>query len=120
MKNNKFSNCFIDQSEMYHYDIEWEGQVIAKAHTLSAKDKSKIESQSMTKRFKNGELEFDVDSQKLRIATILSALDWWDTDRPLNEENVAILLERMINDIYDAITAHEEKVQKIADDTEKN
>ena len=120
MSKSKFSNCFIDQSEMYHYDIEWEGQVIAKAHTLSAKDKSKIEYQSMTKRFKNGELEFDVDSQKLRIATILSALDWWDADRPLNEDNVSMLPEGMINYIYDAITAHEEKVQKIADDTEKN
>jgi hypothetical protein len=94
---------------MYHYDIVWEGETIAKAHTLSAKDKSNIENISMTKRFKNGELEFDVDSQKLRIATILSAL-----------ENVAMLPEGMINYIYDAITAHEEKVQKIADDTEKN
>jgi len=31
-----------------------------------------------------------------------------------------MLPEGMINYIYDAITAHEEKVQKIADDTEKN
>ncbi len=117
---SKFNNCFIDSSEMYRYEIKWENQVVAKAHTLSAKDKSRIEKEAMTKKFKNGELELDVDSHKLRVFTILCALDWWDSDRPINEENISLLPEGMLDYFHSAITKHEEEIQKITEDTEKN
>jgi len=118
--SDKFRNCFIDQSDLYNYEIKWEGEVIAKAHTMSAKDKSKIESYAMRKKFVNGELEIDIDSHALKIATILAALDWWDSDRKLNEESVSMLPDPVADYIFNAIQAHEAEVAAKVEDTQKN
>lgn len=120
MKDTSFANCFIDLNDLYHYDIVWEGKVVAKAHTLSAKDKSKVETLTMKKKFVKGDLEMDIDSHYLKTITIMLALDWWDSPRKINEDEISMLPEGMRDFFYKAIQDHESEVQKVVEDTEKN
>ena len=68
--SDKFKNCFIDELPDYEYDIEYDGELIARGKSLSAIDRSYIEKQSMKKSFTNGELNVDIDSNQMTTATI--------------------------------------------------
>lgn len=120
MANDKFKGCFIDESSLYAYDIEYEGALIAKARTLSAKHKSVIEQKSMTKSFADGKLAFDVNTPDMKTQTILAALTEWQLDRPLSEDSISLLTERVRDHLYDAIQAHETSLTGVVEDTEKN
>jgi hypothetical protein len=117
---DQFKNCFIDESEIYAYDIEFDGKLIAKAHSLSAKDRSQIERKAMIKGYKNGEMTIDIDSHAHKTQTILAAVNSWQLDRPLNEDSVSLLNETLRDHLYNAIQKHEEKIAGVVEDTEKN
>lgn len=120
MANDKFKGCFIDEDSLFAYDIEMDGQLIAKAHTLSAKDRSIIEKKSMTKEFRNGEMAIDIDSHALKTWNIVQALNSWELDRKPDFEAVSLLKERVRDHLFSAIQEHEAKVKNVADETEKN
>lgn len=119
---SKFKGCFIDESSLYTYDIYMDNDLIAKGHTMSAKDRSAIERNAMTKSFnsKEGEMNIDIDSHALKSHTILQALTSWELPRKLNLENISMLSEPVRDHLFQAIQEHENSLAEIVEDTEKN
>lgn len=119
---SKFKGCFIDESSLYTYDIYMDNDLIAKGHTMSAKDRSAIERNAMTKSFnsKDGEMNIDIDSHALKSHTILQALTSWELPRKLNLENISLLSEPVRDHLFQAIQEHENSLAEIVEDTEKN
>lgn len=119
---SKFAGCFIDESSLYTYDIYMDNDLIAKGHTMSAKDRSAIERNAMTKSFnsKEGEMNIDIDSHALKSHTILQALTSWELPRKLNLENISLLSEPVRDHLFQAIQEHENSLAEIVEDTEKN
>jgi len=117
---DKFKNCFIDTRPDYEYTIEYDGDVIATAKSMSANDRSKIEKQAMTKKLVNGEFSVDVDSHALKTATIVNALIKWESERDLNWENVSLLPEEYRDAMFNAIMAHENGAKEAVETNEKN
>jgi hypothetical protein len=119
---SKFKGCFIDESSLYTYDIYMDNDLIAKGHTMSAKDRSAIERNAMTKSFnsKEGEMNIDIDSHALKSHTILQALTSWELPRKLNLENISLLSEPVRDHLFQAIQEHENSLAEIVEDTEKN
>jgi len=119
---SKFKGCFIDESSLYTYDIYMDNDLIAKGHTMSAKDRSAIERNAMTKSFnsKEGEMNIDINSHALKSHTILQALTSWELPRKLNLENISLLSEPVRDHLFQAIQEHENSLEEIVEDTEKN
>ena len=119
---SKFKGCFIDESSLYTYDIYLDGELLAKGHTMSAKDRSAIERNAMTKSFnsKEGEMNIDIDSHALKSYTILQALTSWELPRKLNLENIGLLSEPVRDHLFQAIQEHENSLAEVIEDTEKN
>lgn len=119
---SKFAGCFIDESILYTYDIYMDGELLAKGHTMSAKDRSAIERNAMTKSFnsKEGEMNIDIDSHAFKSHTILQALTSWELPRKLNLENISLLSEPVRDHLFQAIQEHENSLAEIIEDTEKN
>ena len=119
---SKFKGCFIDESSLYTYDIYMDNDLIAKGHTMSAKDRSAIERNAMTKSFnsKEGEMNIDINSHALKSHTILQALTSWELPRKLNLENISMLSEPVRDHLFQAIQEHENSLEEIVEDTEKN
>jgi len=119
---SKFKGCFIDESSLYTYDIYMDNDLIAKGHTMSAKDRSAIERNAMTKSFnsKEGEMNIDINSHALKSHTILQALTSWELPRKLNLENISLLSEPVRDHLFQAIQEHENSLAEIVEDTEKN
>ena len=119
---SKFKGCFIDESSLYTYDIYMDNDLIAKGHTMSAKDRSAIERNAMTKSFnsKEGEMNIDINSHALKSHTILQALTSWELPRKLNLENISLLSEPVRDHLFQAIQEHENSLAEIIEDTEKN
>ena len=118
--SDKFRNCFIDDDELYTYDIEFEGELIATAHSLSAKDRSIIEKKSMTKSFAAGEMNIDIDSHALKSWQILQALNKWELPKTLNFDNISMLKESIRDCLFTAIQDHEARLAQVVEETEKN
>jgi len=119
---SKFKGCFIDESSLYTYDIYMDNDLIAKGHTMSAKDRSAIERNAMTKSFnsKEGEMNIDINSHALKSHTILQALTSWELPRKLNLENISLLSEPVRDHLFQAIQEHENSLAEVIEDTEKN
>lgn len=119
---SKFKGCFIDESSLYTYDIYMDNDLIAKGHTMSAKDRSAIERNAMTKSFnsKEGEMNIDIDSHALKSHTILQGLTSWELPRKLNLENISLLSEPVRDHLFQAIQEHENSLAESVEDTEKN
>lgn len=119
---SKFKGCFIDESSLYTYDIYMDNDLIAKGHTMSAKDRSAIERNAMTKSFnsKEGEMNIDIDSHALKSHTILQGLTSWELPRKLNLENISLLSEPVRDHLFQAIQEHENSLADVVEDTEKN
>jgi hypothetical protein len=122
MANDKFKGCFIDDSDLYTYSIEWQGMKLAEAHTLSAKDRSAIERNSVKKKYNitSGEIEVDIDTNAMKTWNILGAITKWELGRELNEESVSKLSEPLRDFLFGEIQAHETAVAAKVEDTEKN
>jgi hypothetical protein len=101
-------NCFITD-DLYNYDIEYKGEVIAKAHTLTYREKMRhIRAQA-------GDLmSFDP------IPLIVAALDSWTLGKDITEDNVDKLNPAIINALTEAISRHETEVMQTAGEIEKN
>jgi hypothetical protein len=121
-QDNKFANCFIDADPLYEYDIYYDGELLAKAKTQSAKDKSYIERKSMTKKFdhKTGDIEIDIDTNALKSATIYAAIKEWYLPRKLTEDNIDLLSGKLRDTLFDAIQEHESKINDAVENAEKN
>ena len=119
---SKFKGCFIDESSLYTYDIYLDGELLAKGHTMSAKDRSAIERNAMTKSFnsREGEMNIDIDSHAFKSHTIMQALTSWELPRKLNLENIGLLSETVRDHLFQAIQEHENSLAEIIEDTEKN
>lgn len=118
--NEKFNGCFIDDGSLYTYDVYYDGELIAKAKTLSAKDRSTIERAAMEKRLVDGQLELDIDTHALKTYTILAAITSWELGRKLDADSVAMLTEKIRDHLYTAIQDHENTIAGLVEDTEKN
>jgi hypothetical protein len=118
--SDKFKNCFIDALPDYEYDIEYEGDLIARGKSLSAKDKSFIEKQAMKKSFVNGELEIEIDANAMKTAYIIAGLKEWKLPRKLDSESVSMLTEELRDVLFNAIQEHENSAAKAVEDNEKN
>ena len=119
---SKFAGCFIDESSLYTYDIYLDDKLLAKGHTMSAKDRAAIERNAMTKSFnsKEGEMNIDINSHALKSHTILQALTSWELPRKLNLENIGLLSEPVRDHLFQAIQEHENSLSEVIEDTEKN
>ena len=115
---SKFKNCFATANDMRDYDIVIDGEIVAKAHTLTIQDKAEIERKSITKILTAKGVNTDINSNALMLYTVLRALDSLIIDAPLNEENLG--KHPMVMDIFHAVTSHEADVAKTMRDNEKN
>ncbi len=115
---SKFKNCFATANDMRDYDIVIDGEIVAKAHTLTIQDKAEIERKSITKTLNAKGVNTDINSNALMLYTVLRALDSWIIDAPLNEENLG--KHPMLMDMFNAVTNHEADVAKTMRDNEKN
>lgn len=120
MPSDKFKGCFIDESDLYTYTIEYDGELLANAHTLTSKNRSDIERNSMKKAWSKGEVEIDIDTHALKTYTIKNALTSWELPRKLDADSISVLSETYRDVLYNAIQDHENKVAGIVEDTEKN
>ena len=118
---SKFASCFIDQSDMFNYDILLEGELIAKAKTLSFRDQAEIDNRNR-KVYEDGQLKPDPTANQIDAALtmIAKALTWWDSDKAITEDNIALLPPEVLNHIITAVAEHEQAVKVKAEDTEKN
>ena len=115
---SKFKNCFATANDMRDYDIVIDGEIVAKAHTLTIQDKAEIERNSVTKMLYAKGAKADINSNALMLYTVLRALDSWIIDEPLNEDNLG--KHPMLMDMFNAVTSHESDVAKTMRDNEKN
>jgi hypothetical protein len=98
--------CFLSDSEFFHYPITFEGQEIAKAHSLSIIEKSKA----------NNDMAM----------LILSALDSWELASkkgeilPISAANINKLNDDVLLAILTQITDHEVMLSKESKEIEKN
>ena len=118
--SDKLKNCFTDALPDYEYDIEYEGELIARGKSMSSKDKSYIERQSMKKSFVGGELEIEIDTNAMKTAYIIAGLKEWKLPRKLDSESVSMLTEELRDVLFDAIQAHETSAAQAVEDNEKN
>ena len=115
---SKFKNCFATANDMRDYDIIIDGEIVAKAHTLTIQDRAEIERKSITKVTSAEGMSIDINSNMHMLYTVLRALDSWIIDAPLNEENLG--KHPMLMDMFNAVTQHEADVAKTMRDNEKN
>ena len=107
-------NCFINDNEFFNYDITIDGEIVAKAHTLTFNDKQKC--------FKQTESGIEIDYNHL----VKSALDeWFLTDKngkpvEFNLANIKLLTGKLFTEICLQIMNHENKVNSEAQEIEKN
>lgn len=94
---------------MFNYDIEYKGEKIAKAHTLSYREKMKYMNIK-----ENDTIGFDP------IPLIVTALDTWTLGKDITEENVDMLDFPIILAISTAIANHEAETMTKAEGLEKN
>lgn len=118
--NEKFKGCFIDEGSLYTYDIYYQDELLAKAKTMSAKDRSAIERASMTKAFRDGQMEIDIDTHSMKTHTILRAVTSWELGRAITEDNISMLSEAIRDHLFTTIQDHETKLAEVVEDTEKN
>ena len=115
---SKFKNCFATANDMRDYDIVIDGEIVAKAHTLTIQDKAEIERFSISKTHTLEGMKIDINSNMHMLYTVLKAIDSWIIDEPLNEENLG--KHPMLMDMFNAVTSHEADVAKTMRDNEKN
>ena len=116
-----FRNCFTSEKPNFRYDIlDENGELIAKAHLLTAGDRAYIQSKGMSITMQNGEMVPQIALEPTTTATLLRALEWWDCDKPINEANVNDLTSDMRQYLLDAINKQENHVNEMAEDAEKN
>lgn len=116
-----FKNCFISERPDFKYDIlDPDGELIARAHLLTAGDRGYIQKHGTTRKFVNNEMEMELDLEKLLTATILKALDWWVWDRVICMESVEDLSKELRQYLSEQIQNRENEVTELAEDAEKN
>jgi hypothetical protein len=115
---SKFKNCFATANDMRDYDIVIDGEIVAKAHTLTIQDKAEIERKSISKTHTLEGMKIDINSNMHMLYTVLKAIDSWIIDEPLNEENLG--KHPMLPQMFNAVNAHEETVAQIVLGNEKN
>ena len=107
-------NCFITDSDFFNYEIAVDGEVIAKAHTLTFNDKQKC--------FKQTADGLDINYNQL----VKSALDeWFLKDKSgkavdLTMDNISKLTSKLFTAICVQIMDHENKVNAETEEIEKN
>lgn len=121
---DKFTNCFIDQHELFHYEIKLNDSLLATAHSLTAHDQSIIEEKSVTKSISVTGMSMDINTNRNKLWTVKQALDTWVLDRKLDIESLSMLGvyngTNLLDYLYNAVLEHEEMVKSTVAGNEKN
>jgi len=116
-----FKNCFLSERPDFNYDItDPEGELIAKAHLLTADDRSYLQRHGMKNSYVNGEMVMDIDLEKYTTATLFKALTWWAWDKKITVESIDDMSKELRQYLSEQINAHETEVAAIVEDAEKN
>jgi len=116
-------NCRVSDLPQYGYDIKHNDEVIAKAHLLGIRDKTRLFQSLFTK--KAGDSETTSINMDTAVDMICSALDSWefangDKIMPITKQNIDSLLPEYINTLTLAIIEAESAAMATAQGIEKN